>query len=1342
MVATGNAKRSARRREYRAWRKSCHSILTPGPLGKDPVCRAQPKKAAAFQDKTAAIFRRTVLFHKYLPDLHTPWPLQRSTTPALPYGSRIRIGTLNVQGFAVSLKLHQAKQIMQLNGLSLLLLTETRSTSYHSYLSDHHLIILSGSQTDKYGGVGAIVHPALRSHLLNVNQVSPRIIVLTFAAKAGRQHYVGAYAPHAGHSTEEMRRPFWDQLNSVLSSFPQPEPYFVMGDLNVRLQGRFTDETAFLGQHILGKGWQYADRKIDSNRSMFLALLRSQDALDIQTFRTPQLARQITYRDKCAPPANWSQYMLDPLIMQQFYSLLAGRFSNTLALSLAARIRAFVTNEPALPPLPSSPSPDPIRFQCLDKLLVARKWQSAVLSCRSLLTAGFPSDHYPLVAEVRVKLGRRMQRVPARTRFDYPFSPTRVAEKSAYNAAVRHIAQPIIRSEASSSSLSPAVHYEAYTDGSGTAGHATPSTKAGWGWLFFPTDISVPAHEAYGPVVTSSDHPAYVGASVGSNNAGELTALIELLMWLIASNFQGTCSIYTDSQWARNAILTVSRPKRHAALILVARQLYTHLQARAAIHIIWTKGHAGNWGNDRADWLAAQGKRSTVAHGGRHALIPVPSLDALLCPSAISPPTSQSFAKQILQAAYATLSPIARTPRRPWISIGTLTQLDNAKSLLAQGDTEGPAALRIARSMARKDKRAWIHQRLMTNPSLAHTELWRQTRQLRRGFQERNVRLEINGQPVPWSRTHEIFSNHLANTQWAPPSRPPDHYAFLQGRAVLRETFPSEGPITHEELYIALAKLRKGKAPGPDSITSEMLLLLDQTGEETLLQLFNNVWSSRTLPPEWAQAIIVSFYKGKGSSADPANYRPISLLNTLYKLFVSILQARIARSADHFIRKTQYGFRAHRSTGQPIFLVRRLMDWSVSTGTTVHLLFLDWKQAFDKVDHSALLIALRRFGLSEHMLAIVASIYDRPTFLIKGMNGQSSTGTVGSGIRQGCPLSPYLFIILLSVIMHDVEDALIRTGVPQNVWSVGRPIFDVEYADDMLVMAITTPQCEHFLHAIEKEAAHYGLALNQTKTCLLRHPNMTGQGVKFLDGAVVPLVSSVKYLGTQISWEHTETTAIGARLIVAEQAYQQLRLIWNSPLSTHTKQRLFSSIFVPILLYGLEHLNLTHKHLQRIDSIYFRFLRRVMRIKHSYYSRISNFEVWVRAGRPMQPSFILQHRQYKQLLTLLHSTPDDPLHNIVFCSAFRDRLQYNPKARGRPKPYWLQIVGEQAVNILQLYHKYDAWEYSLDIKGIKRIIDRHPDFQHHLLAAPTRAWQQLRAGRGLKKKKTLCNNDV
>ena len=58
-------------------------------------------------------------------------------------------------------------------------------------------------------------------------------------------------------------------------------------------------------------------------------------------------------------------------------------------------------------------------------------------------------------------------------------------------------------------------------------------------------------------------------------------------------------------------------------------------------------------------------------------------------------------------------------------------------------------------------------------------------------------------------------------------------------------------------------------------------------------------------------------------------------------------------------------------------------------------------------------------------------------------------------IRQGCPLSPYLFIIVLSVLLHDVEEKLISQGLPLNTWSVGNPRYDLEHADDTLL--ISTP---------------------------------------------------------------------------------------------------------------------------------------------------------------------------------------------------------------------------------------------------------------------------------------------
>ena len=74
-----------------------------------------------------------------------------------------------------------------------------------------------------------------------------------------------------------------------------------------------------------------------------------------------------------------------------------------------------------------------------------------------------------------------------------------------------------------------------------------------------------------------------------------------------------------------------------------------------------------------------------------------------------------------------------------------------------------------------------------------------------------------------------------------------------------------------------------------------------------------------------------------------------------------MLQKKLATKHDSQLRPTQYGFRAKRSTKQPLFILRRLQDYSAKTGQPFQLLFLDWKQAFDKVSHPAMMVALKRF---------------------------------------------------------------------------------------------------------------------------------------------------------------------------------------------------------------------------------------------------------------------------------------------------------------------------------------------------------------------------------------------
>ena len=157
--------------------------------------------------------------------------------------------------------------------------------------------------------------------------------------------------------------------------------------------------------------------------------------------------------------------------------------------------------------------------------------------------------------------------------------------------------------------------------------------------------------------------------------------------------------------------------------------------------------------------------------------------------------------------------------------------------------------------------------------------------------------------------------------QWKKQETGENTAEVLNARGPIRLQVKDRNPFTMEELQTAMHKLKKQKAPGPDKVLNELfMLLLDDHNAITLLKFYNENWGYGEVPDSWKEAMVVSKYRGKGRDVDPANYRPISLLNSIYKMFAAMLQARLAKLHEGHLRNIQYGFRAKRGTIHPPFL--------------------------------------------------------------------------------------------------------------------------------------------------------------------------------------------------------------------------------------------------------------------------------------------------------------------------------------------------------------------------------------------------------------------------------------
>ena len=417
----------------------------------------------------------------------------------------------------------------------------------------------------------------------------------------------------------------------------------------------------------------------------------------------------------------------------------------------------------------------------------------------------------------------------------------------------------------------------------------------------------------------------------------------------------------------------------------------------------------------------------------------------------------------------------------------------------------------------------------------------------------------------------------------------------------------------------------------------------------------------------------------KGDVADCANYRPISLLPVGYKLFASVLLQRLKDAgAESSLWKTQFGFRSKHGTLDAIFLARRLSEHAnVVTDQSLALVALDRAKAFDSICPDKLCTSLERFGLPSKILDAVRGIYSNRRFSVSDAGCTSDMHDQAFWICQGCPLSPFLFGMLVTVLITDARNLLAQSGVDLSS-SLG--ISELLYADDTLLVQTDAAVAQKYMDCVQQAGRVYGLALNWDKVEVLSiscHSDLTDPAGKSLKQT-----QRMIYLGSVLCSDGSSGSEISRRIGSAKGDFDKLTKAWNhAGISRTRKLAIFDSCVLSKLLYNMHSLCLNTSEARRVDAFHVRCLRKILKIPPSFYSRVSNTTVLEQAGANTASSALLE-RQLIWMGKLALRNDDDALRQSIF-QARADRkapkLPEGRRRRGRPRKCWAQQVFQHAV---------------------------------------------------------------
>jgi exonuclease III len=432
--------------------------------------------------------------------------------------------------------------------------------------------------------------------------------------------------------------------------------------------------------------------------------------------------------------------------------------------------------------------------------------------------------------------------------------------------------------------------------------------------------------------------------------------------------------------------------------------------------------------------------------------------------------------------------------------------------------------------------------------------------------------------------------------------------------------------ITWQEVLLVIRNMALGTAPGHDGIPSDMYkkLLREECHQhlrnqgievgdgiyvalpakelpedpvtpmgQQLFKVLTAMWDQRRQPESWAKVVNVTVPK-TGDPTNLKNHRGISLIVVAMKIMTTFLANRLsaALESEDVLMKEQGGFRSHEEAIAQFITLAEIVRRRRISGKKTLVVFVDFLKAFDKVMHEALFEKLEAVGVRGQFLELIKDIYRTSKACLR-VNGECSEYyDMLRGTRQGCPLSPILFITYINDFLKYVPKGVDVPGVKKDNHCPG-----LFFADDVAGLTTSTEMAHQFLAGVTKWSNEWQMPMGAPK-CGVMLIGGTDEEQRELekeefkvDGQKVEVVTQYKYLGIVITpnlGDLAQTDEIAHCKTLAKRVKQAVDIrrgfLRDKKYPLDVKLAVISSKIIPLGIYGGEWVGFSQRRTNIIQA--------------------------------------------------------------------------------------------------------------------------------------------------------------